>query len=221
MDTLIVAVALLGLAVAFSSPTSVLAVLVLLELPSGIHRSLAFVAGWLGTIALIGVVLVAFPAADFKRSQTTPSRVASVAELLIGAGLIAGAIVLHRRPPPETPKDPIPEWLTRLVGRHWAIALAAGAFMLTYSLTVVAALEILKAHVSTLDQIVALMIFAAGSIVTIVAPIVFAIVAPQRATAALTRFRGWLTTHSRALSVGVLAVFGVAIVLKAAIDLAS
>jgi hypothetical protein len=221
MDTLIVAVALLGLAVAFSSPTSVLAVLVLLDLPSGVRRSLAFVVGWLGTIALIGVVLVAFPAFDFQRSQTTPSRVASIAELLTGVALTVGAVVLHRRRPPETPKDPIPEWLTRLVGRHWAIALAAGAFMLTYSVTIVAALEILKAHVSTLGKIAALLIFAAASIVTIAAPIVFAVIAPQRAATALVRFRGWLTTHSRTLSVAVLGVLGFAIILKAAFDLAS
>jgi hypothetical protein len=107
------------------------------------------------------------------------------------------------------------------VGRHWAIALAAGAFMLTYSVTIVAALEILKAHVSTLGKIAALAIFAATSIVTIAAPIVFAVIAPQRAATALVRFRGWLTTHSRTLSVAVLGVLGFAIILKAAFDLAS
>src|SRR5262249_4232965 len=108
--------------------------LVLLEMRSGVQRGVAFVVGWLATVALFGVVLVLFPALDFQRSRTTPSRAASIAELVLGVALVVGAVVVHRRPVAETPKDPVPEWLTRLVGRHWAVAVAAGAFMLTYSI---------------------------------------------------------------------------------------
>src|SRR6185437_15294072 len=43
MQALIVSVVLLGLAVAVSSPTSVLAVLVILEMTSGVRRGVAFV----------------------------------------------------------------------------------------------------------------------------------------------------------------------------------
>jgi hypothetical protein len=158
---------------------------------------------------------------DFQRSQTTPSRAASVAELVIGVALVVAATIVHRRPAAETPEDPIPEWLTRLVGRHWAVAFAAGAFMLTYSITIAAALETLKAHVGTVDKIVALAAYGTASIVTIAAPIVLALVAPQRAGAALAGFRRWLTVHSRTISVVVLVVIGVAIIAKAAFDLAS
>lgn len=221
MQTLIVSVVVLGLAVAVSSPTSVLAVVVILEMTSGVRRGVAFVVGWVATIALFGVVLVLFPALDFQRSQTTPSRAASIAELVIGAALVAGAVVVHRRPVAETPKDPIPDWLTRLVGRHWAVAFAAGGFMLTYSITIVAALEILKAHVGTVDQIAAFAVYGLASILTITAPIVVALVAPERAATALTAFRQWLTIHSRTISVVVLAVIGLAIIAKAAFDLAS
>ena len=221
MQTLIVSVVLMGLAVAVSSPTSVLAVVVILEITSGVRRGVAFVVGWVATIALFGVVLVLFPAFDFQRSQTTPSRAASIVEILIGAALVAGAVVVHRRPVAETPKDPIPEWLTRLVGRHWAVAFAAGGFMLTYSITIVALLEILKAHVSTVDQVVAFVIYGVTSIVTITAPIVIAFVAPDRAAATLPNFRQWLTIHSRTISVVLLTVIGLAIIAKAAYDLAS
>ena len=206
---------------ALSSPTSVLAMLVLLEMRSGVQRGVAFVVGWLATIALFGVVLVLFPALDFQRSRTTPSRTASIAELVLGVALVVGAVVVHRRPAAETPKDPVPEWLTRLVGRHWAVAVAAGAFMLTYSITIVAALEILKAHVTDIDKILAVVIYGAASILTISAPIVFALVAPERAAAALTGFRDWLTGHSRTISVVLLLVIGVAIMAKAVFDLVS
>ena len=221
MQTLIVSVALLGAAVAVSSPTSVLAVLLLLDMRSGIQRGVAFVVGWVAAIAAFAVVLALFPSVDFQRSQTTPSRAASIAELLIGLGLIVGAVVVYRRPEHETPKDPVPEWLTRLVGRHWAIALAAGALMLTYSITIVAALEVLKAHVGVIDRITALVVFAATSILTIAAPVVIAAVAPERAASVLSAFRRWLTVHSRTISVVIMSMIGLAIIAKAVFDLAS
>ncbi len=221
VETLIVSVAALGLAVAFSSPTSVLAVLVLLDLPSGIRRAIAFVIGWVVTIAVIGAVVVLVPALDFRTSQTTPSRLASIAEIVIGAALIVGAVVLNRRPVSETAKDPVPQWLTNLVGRHWAVALAAGGVMLTYSITLVAALEILKANVGTVDRVVALIVFAAASIVTITAPILFSALAPQRAVDDRSRLRRWIAKHQRTIGVALLAAIGAAIILKAVFDLAS
>jgi hypothetical protein len=223
VQTLIASVAVLGLAVAFSSPTSVLAVLVLLSMPSGLRRSYAFLAGWIVTIALIGVALVVFPALDFQSSRTTPSRTASIAELVVGCFLVVGAVTLHRRPPigDRPPRDPMPEWLVRLVGRHWAVALAAGGVMLTYSLTIVAILEILKANVDALDRAIALTVFALGSIVTITAPIAYATVAPERAAEHLESWKHWLVGHSRAIGVVLLAGIGGAIILKALYDLAS
>jgi Sap, sulfolipid-1-addressing protein len=222
MQTLILSVGLLGLAVALSSPTSVMAVLVLLAMPSGLRRAYAFLGGWLAAIALIGLAIVLFPALNFRSSHTTPSRTASIVELVIGGLLVAGAVALHRKPVvKEAHRDPIPAWLTRLVGRHWAIALAAGGVMLTYSLTVVAMLEILKANVSPLHRSLAVAVFALTSILTIGAPIAYATVAPDRAAAHLEDWKSWLAAHTRTVGVTLLAGIGAAIILKAIFDLAS
>ena len=213
--------ALLGLAVAFSSPTSVLAVYVLLGMPNGARRAVMFVIGWLTTIVLIGLLVVILPTFNFHNSKTTPSRAASIAELVVGAALIGAAIALHRRPASETPKDPVPDWLVRLVGRHWAVALAAGGVMLTYSITIVAVLEILKANVDALDRAIAVTVFGLTSIVTISAPIAYTLVAPDRAARDLERSRRWLILHSRQIAVLLLSLIGAAIMLKAGYDLLS
>jgi hypothetical protein len=219
VQTLLVSVALLGLAVAFSSPTSVLAVYVLLSMPSGLRRSVAFVGGWIATIGLIGLLVVVFPSVDFHSSQTTPSRAASIGELVVGALLVVGAVVVQRRPATAEPKDPVPGWLVRLVGRHWAVALVAGGVMLTYSVTLVAVLEILKADVGVLDRVIAIGVFALASIVTITAPIAYTALAPDRAATDLERSRRWLIAHSRTIAVALLTLIGVAIMLKAGYDL--
>jgi hypothetical protein len=221
VQTLTVSVALLGLAVAFSSPTSVLAVYVLLGMPAGVRRAVAFVTGWVLTIVLIGVLVVVFPAFDFHSSRTTPSRTASLVELLVGALMVAAAVLLHGRPASAEPNDPVPEWLTRLVGRHWAVAVVAGGVMLTYSITIVAVLEILKANVGAVDRAIAVTLFALTSIVTITAPILYTVLAPDRATADLARSRRWLIAHSHAIGVVLLTAIGVAIMLKAAYNLVS
>lgn len=219
VQSLIPSVALLGLAIALSSPTSVLAVYVLLGMPNGVRRAVSFVIGWLVTIALIGVLVVVLPEFNFKSSHTTPSRTASVIELLLGAALIGGAIVLHRRPPNAEPKDPVPDWLVRVVGRHWAVSLVAGGVMLTYSITIVAALEILKANVDALDRSIAIVVFGLTSIVTISAPIIYTVVVPERAARDLERSRRWLILHSRTIGVVLLTIVGLAIMLKALYDL--
>ena len=146
MQSLIPTVFGLGLAVAVCSPVSVVTVIVLLTMPSGRRRGVAFVLGWL-------------------------------------------------------------------------LAVVVGAFMLTYSLTIAAAAEILKANVSTGDDVLAFVVFAVASIVSIVAPIVVALIAPDRADQRLAAWRQWLLGNSRVIGRVALAVIGVALIIRGAHDL--
>jgi hypothetical protein len=93
--------------------------------------------------------------------------------------------------------------------------------MLTYSITIVAVLEILKANVGALDRAIAVALFGLTSIITITAPILYTVLAPDRATADLARSRRWLIAHSHAIGVVLLTAIGVAIMLKAAYNLVS
>jgi hypothetical protein len=88
------------------------------------------------------------------------------------------------------------------------LAVLVGSFMLTYSLTLAAAIEILKAHVSTADAVVAFIVFAFASITTISAPIVLALVAPERSAERLAAWRRWLLGNSRAIGLVALMVVG-------------
>src|SRR4029077_13490327 len=58
VQTLIPTVIGLGLAIAVCSPVSVVTIIVLLTMPSGRRRGIAFVVGWLLAIAVIAVVVV-------------------------------------------------------------------------------------------------------------------------------------------------------------------
>ena len=186
MGTLVAEVAALGLAVAFTSPVSVVTVIVLLSMPSGRRRALAFLGGWLIAIVGIGALMVfVLHGQDFASRSSTPSRAASALEVLLGSLLLIWAVVAYRRREPSEGGQSTPKWLDRIEQTHWLLAVTVGAIMLSYGLSLAAASEILKANVSRLDAGVAVAVFALTSILTVAAPIVVALVAPDRAA------RGW------------------------------
>ena len=224
VSNLLLTVAILGLAVAFSSPVSVIAVIALLGMPKGRRRGVTFIVGWIAAIAVITAVVLAFPTKNFATSRSTPSRAVSSLELLLGIGLVVGAGVIQRRPPALATgdreyKDPTPEWLVRLIGRHWSVAALAGSLMLTYSVTIIAASEVVKAHVSSVDRAVAMAVFAVTSIVTVATPVIFAILRPHHVERTLYVWKRWLTVNSRAIGVVALTIIGLLVIAKALYDL--
>lgn len=221
VQTLIPTVIGLGLAIAVCSPVSVVTVIVLLTMPSGRRRGIAFVVGWLLAIAVIAVVVVGLShGQDFSSHKTTPSRAASIIEIVVGALAAVFALRgLRRKREKKAPESGTPKWLARLDDTHWVIALVVGAFMLTYSLTIAAAAEVLKAHVSGEDDILAFALFAAASILTILAPIVVVVVVPHRSAELLAAWRAWLLGNSRVIGLWALVVIGAALIAKGAHDL--
>src|SRR5206468_10496092 len=116
----------------------------------------------------------------FSSHKTTPSRAASVAEILLGCIVLFVSVRALLSPVRQSPKRRTPEWVARLDQTNWLLATLVGSFMLTYSLTLAAAIEIVKAHVSRGDAALAFTIFALASIATIGAPVVLVLVAPER-----------------------------------------
>jgi Sap-like sulfolipid-1-addressing protein len=195
-------------------------VIVLLTMPSGRWRAIAFVAGWVLAITVIGAVSVlVLHGQDFSRHETTPSRAASAVEIVVGCLIVLGSIRAIRRRGDREASGETPKWLERLDQTNWLLGVLVGAFMLTYSLTLVAAAEIMKAHVSTADSVVAFAVFALASITSIVAPIAVALVAPERSAERLAEWRKWLLGHSRTIGLVALMVIGAVLAARGIHDL--
>lgn len=211
----------LGLAIAVCSPVSVVTVIVLLTMPAGRRRGIAFVLGWLLAVGVIAAVVVGFAhGQDFSSNKTTPSRAASWAEIAVGLLMVLAALhVLRRRREQGDSSGDTPKWLSRLDRTNWLLAVVVGAVMLTYSLTIAAAAEILKANVSTQDDVIAFVVFAVASIATIVAPVGVALLAPDRAERWLAAWRRWLLGNSRLIGLVALIVIGVVLIVRGAHDL--
>ena len=220
MGTLLAEVAALGLAVAFTSPVSVVTVNVLLSMPAGRRRALAFVGGWLVAIAVIGALTVfVLQGQDFASRSSTPSRAASAIQIVLGCALLVWAVVAYRRREPSKGGGSTPQWLGRIERTHWLVGIAVGAVMLSYGISLAAASEILKANVNRVDTGLALGVFALMSMVTVLAPIVIVFAAPERAEQTLAAWKAWLLGNSRAVALVVLMVVGALLVVRGIHDL--
>ncbi|MFZ0341879.1 MAG: GAP family protein, partial [Gaiellaceae bacterium] len=193
MTTLIPVIAGLGLAVAVTSPGSVVTMIVLLSMSSPLRRAIAFICGWVLAIGVLALLMIfVLHGQDFSSKHTTPSQTASIVEIVLGALIAVGAARLYRRPRTAKGPESPPKWLDRVEHVHWSLCVAAGAVMLSYALTLAAIAEILKANVSTLAAAVAALVFAITSIVTISAPVVVVVAAPRRSSEVLASWRAWL-----------------------------
>jgi Sap, sulfolipid-1-addressing protein len=190
-------------------------------MPAGRRRGIAFVLGWLLAIGVIAAVVVGFAhGQDFSSTKTTPSRAASWAEVAVGLVVVLVAVrALRRRRPQGDSSSDTPKWLNRLDRTNWLLAVVVGAVMLTYSLTIAATAEILKAHVSAEDDVIAFGVFAVASILTIVAPVVVVLLAPDRADRWLAAWRRWLLGNSRVIGLVALIVIGAVLIVRGAHDL--
>jgi len=156
---------------------------------------------------------------DFSSRSTTPSRATSVLEVVLGSILLIWAVVAYRRREPSSGGQSTPKWLDRIQETHWLLAAAVGALMLSYGLSLAAASEILKANVSRFDAGVALAVFAATSMITVAAPIVAVVAAPERAAQRLATWKAWLLGNSRAVALVVLMIVAALLIARGAHDL--
>jgi Sap, sulfolipid-1-addressing protein len=222
VTTLIPVIAGLGLAVAFTSPGSVVTMIVLLSMSSPLRRAVAFICGWLLAIGVLALFMIfVLHGQDFSSKQTTPSRTASIVEIILGALITVASARLYRRPKTAKGPESPPKWLNRIERVHWSWCIVAGAVMLSYALSLAAIAEILKANVSTAAASIAAVVFAATSIVTIGAPVAVVVAAPRRSNEVLASWRAWLVGNSRAIALIALMVIGALLIARGAYDLAA
>ena len=88
-------------------------------------------------------------------------------------------------------------------------------------LSLAAGAEILKADVGILDASAAGLVFALTSIITITAPVVLVLIAPDRSAQVLATWKDWLLGHSRSIALIALMVIGIFLIVRGAYDLAT
>lgn len=203
----------LGIAVAFS-PLPIIAVVLILATPRGRVNALAFAAGGLAAVLVIGAVatVVLGAAGADDGSGEDPSTWVSVGRLVLGALLLRFAAGQWRaRQRAGDPEPDPPRWMgaieTLRPGRAAGMGvLLCGVNPKNLILIVAAAAAIAAAGASTADQAAALVVFTALAMLGVVLPIAASLLLGERADGFLEKLRAWMVRESATIVAVVAAV---------------
>jgi len=161
-------------------------------------NSVVWLVGWtLSTLAIGILVVVFFGGYDFSR-KSTPTTVACVVQVLLGALLLLAAGRFWARRPARTGKLPKePGWITRIGKMSPVWAFLIGAFWINTTVVIAAAVDTLRTDLSNGASIAA---FAAFTLITlsVQAPLIlYAYTLRKQAAIRLKRIRVWIALNQQ------------------------
>jgi hypothetical protein len=195
----------------------IIALILMLITPRARGNGLAFLAGWvLGLVIVGGSVLVIAGVAGVS-SSSGPSTAAYAIKLLLGVlFLLLATRQWHSRPAPGE-QPPAPKWMAALdtFGPGKSLGLGAalsGVNPKNLILTIGAAASIAQAGLPGGQQASVLAVFIALGSVTVATPLVIYLAMGAKAAGILDGWRTWLAANNAAVMLVLFLVFGVLLV---------
>ena len=183
------------------SPLAIIAVVLMLGDPKGRVNGLAFLAGWVLGLAVVGtLVLIAADGADAS-DNGTPANWVSVLKIGLGVLLLLVAVRKWRGRPHGDAEPELPAWMKRLdtitppKAARLAVLLSA-VKPKNLLLTVAAALAIAQTGVSTGEEAVAFAVFLILATLGPGIPVAIHVLMRDRGPDILMRMRGWMVSEN-------------------------
>ena len=201
------------------SPVPIIAVILILFAPRARLNGPAFLLGWVVGLSAVstGVYLLAHDGDVTTSSGANDS--ASWGKIVLGVVLLLLARRQWRRRPKQGGAPELPSWLATVESisplKAFGLAvLLAGVNPKNLALTAGAAAGLAQLGVSTTDAVVALVVFVALGSLTIVVPVLYAVVGGESARSTLDSSKTWLSVHNAAVLTVLFVVFGVDLIAK-------
>lgn len=199
----------LGAAIA---PVYSIAALVLLQSPSGLLKSTAFVAGSVFVRLIQGVVFGLVIGTSCKsNAEPGPRFIVSTLQLVLGILLLIAAFRKSRKQ--SDPDDPPPQWMNTMAGLSALQAAGAGALfpiiaVKQWVFTLSAIGVIGEFGPGGRTDIIAYLAFVLATQALVLAPIIASAFAPRRSAQPLQATQQWLERNNQAIVVAMSLVFG-------------
>jgi threonine/homoserine/homoserine lactone efflux protein len=212
LDSAVGGILTLGIGVAIS-PVPIIAVILMLFSKQAKGNGLAFALGWALGLALVGTLALVLVSAHNLSSGGGPSIAVSLLELLLGLLLLCVAVGQWRKRPKPGAEPTTPAWMATL---DWLTpakapglaALLSGANPKNLSLTLAAAVLIARANLPPGQAILALAVFISIGSITVAGPVLYYLVAGERAAKTLDGWKAWLTANNATVMAVLLLVIG-------------
>ena len=203
----------LGVAI---SPMPIIAVILMLLSPRAGAASVTLLAGWIVGIVVV-VTVVALVADRVDESQAgSPSTLASVVKLLLGAAIAGAGVRQWRHRPKQGEVQSVPKWMGAIdqvtpLKAFGLGVLLSGVNPKNLALGVAGGVIIASGGLSSGQTAVAIAVFVVIASSTMAVPVVGYLLARERMQAPLGRLRDWLTDNNATVMSVLLLVIGVAI----------
>jgi len=205
---------ILPLAVAISlSPFPIVGVVLMLASPRARANGLAFLAGWVAGLVVVGTIVVLAAGGAGASDDGEPETWVSILKLLLGAGLVLLAAGQWRKRPRGDAEPPLPKWMQTTdsfkAGKALTLGFALAAVNPKNLLLIVAAgASIAQAGLAGGDQAVVLAVFVAIATLGPGLPVVIYFTAGRRAQDILGDLKGWLAHNNTVIMAVLLLVIG-------------
>jgi threonine/homoserine/homoserine lactone efflux protein len=204
-------------AVVALSPIPIVAVVLMLSTPRGRTNGLAFVAGWLAGIGVVGIVLLQLAKSVSVGSDEEPASWVSALKLVLGLGLLWLAAAQWRKRPRGDAEVATPAWMGAL--DSFTPLKSAGAAVALSLVNPKNALLIIGAAateaefgLSTGEEIVVWLVFTLVASVGVLVPIIVYFTMGDGADAMLARLNGWMTRNNKTIMAVLFLVIGVKLI---------
>jgi hypothetical protein len=192
-------------------PVWVIISLFLLRSEGGVMKAGAFVAGATAVRLIQGLLFgFVFGAAGGDPDAEGPGPIAATLLLLIGILMLVTAFRKWRKE--DDPDDP-PKWMDKLSGVSTSKAFGMGALLMVlaikqwvFTLSAIAIVEQAAAGVAT--SVLAFLVFVVIAQSLMVAPILVSAVAPTSSARMLDAAQAFLQRHNRVIAIAVSLIFG-------------
>jgi hypothetical protein len=219
LNSALLGVTLFGLACA-ANPWGIMIAVLLLDATRGHGIVWAYVVAWIGAISVVLVFLLMGVGAFVESGSNSASTAASVADLVIGLGLLGwgvARVIGGRRAAAKAsagsgPKETgLPGWLRAIENISYVGAFLLGIYSATYPMVVGASGEILRAAVTTTQTVALAVWFVILGSLSVAGVAAIGTFFPTRSEPLLARLRTWLTAHNRDVITAIVLVFGLAL----------
>jgi len=182
---------------AAASPFSLIAFSLVLATDRGPKNGLAFIAGWITTVVLIGVFGLAVGGAMDVSTGGSSGEVTYGIEIALGVVVLTMWARRRLRAPIErvVEEKPPPAWERRITSMRSPGAFVFGGAVQTWPVMLAGVAEITRAGMGTAEALGIVFLFALGTVAGIVVLEILALRAPGSAAARLRRIRGYVDAH--------------------------
>jgi len=183
------------------SPFSLIVFSLVLATDRGPRNGVAFICGWIITVMLIGVVMVAIGVATDAATSKTPREWFLALQLALGTLLIIVFVRRRLRPRPvvdapvAVPAKPEPRWQRGIATMGPLGALVLGGATQTWPVMIAAGAEIARLDIPNAEALLWMFLFALATTAGVVVLEILAIRSPGTAASRLAEIRAYVDNH--------------------------